>query len=88
MTGGSLAGRRIVITREVDDAGAWARAVAALGAQPVLLPCIVHEPLEDRRAAAALRTALADSDWRLVFSARAAHCVAGLIGAELPPALE
>jgi uroporphyrinogen-III synthase len=52
-------GRRVVITRPVQQAGALAQAVAALGRTPVVLPLLEIHPLPDRGA---LRGALARLD--------------------------
>jgi uroporphyrinogen-III synthase len=54
--GSHLAGRRILLTRSPDRAGAMARALAEAGAEPLLLPVIDFERAADQ---AALQSALA-----------------------------
>ena len=54
-----LAGRRIVITRAREQAGALVQALEALGAEIVMAPAIRIEPLADLEP---LRVALADVD--------------------------
>jgi len=56
-TSGPLAGRRIVVTRARDQAGALVAALAALGAEVIAAPTIRIEPLADLEP---LHTALAD----------------------------
>ncbi|WP_334172724.1 uroporphyrinogen-III synthase [Sinomonas sp.] len=46
--GGSLTGRRVLLTRSPDRAGAMAAALAAAGAEPLLLPLIDFERTPDR----------------------------------------
>jgi uroporphyrinogen-III synthase len=75
-----LAGRRVLVTRAVEDAGEWAVRLAALGADPVVLPCIRVEPFTDERTHARLETALRDADWLCVTSPRGADAVARLGG--------
>ncbi|MEW5916700.1 MAG: uroporphyrinogen-III synthase [Gemmatimonadota bacterium] len=84
MNGTPLAGKRVLITRDAEGSEEWARSVAQLGGRPLILPCIVEQPIDDAAAAAALRGALADAEWLLVFSARAARCVARLCGGDIP----
>lgn len=84
MTDESVAGRRILVTRAVEDAERWAERLSSLGAAPVVFPCLVTEPLDDASTAAALRRALTDAQWLVVTSRRGAASVARLLGG--PPA--
>ena len=81
-----LAGRRVLITRALEDAGAWADRLSALGADPVILPCIRTEVLDDDATRARLASALSDAGWLCVMSPRGADAVARLAGT-LSPAL-
>lgn len=78
----TLSGRRILITREADDARRWAHRLAATGAVPIVFPCIVCETLV--HAAARLRDVLADADWLVVSSVRGVEVAAQLLEASLP----
>jgi uroporphyrinogen-III synthase len=80
----ALQGRRILITREREDAARWAEALSRLGAAPVVFPCLVTEPLSDAATAEALRAGLSASHWLVVTSARGAEAVARLLAGPLP----
>jgi uroporphyrinogen-III synthase len=82
----SLSGRRVLVTRALEDAGVWAARLAALGAEPVILPCIRSETLDDAVTRSRLAAALRDADWLCIMSARGAEAVAQLAG-PLPAAL-
>jgi uroporphyrinogen-III synthase len=65
----SLAGRRVLLTRSPDRAGAMARALADAGAEPLLLPVIDFERAADQQALAAALDRLAGGEYGwLVFS--------------------
>lgn len=81
-----LAGRRVLVTRALEDAGEWAARLEALGAEPVILPCIRTEPLDDASTRDRLAAAVRDADWLCVTSPRGAEAVARLV-APLPPAV-
>ena len=83
----SLAGRRILVTRAEEDARQWAERLSSLGAEPVVLPCLVTEGLDDALPVAALRRALADARWLIVTSRRGAAAVARLLGGLPAPAI-
>jgi uroporphyrinogen-III synthase len=74
-----LAGRRILVTRAADDADHWAARLAAVGALPVTLPCLICEPITDDATVRRLRDAINEADWLLLTSARGAHAVARLL---------
>lgn len=84
MTPRSLAGRRVLVTRAVDDAMAWATALAEAGAVPVVFPCLSTQPIADAGTAERLRAAVADADWIGVTSRRGVQSAAVLLGAPLP----
>ncbi len=65
---GSLAGRRIVITRPADRAGQLAERLRSLGAVPLLFPTIRVEPADPGPLVAAAR-ALDSYDWIVFTSA-------------------
>lgn len=79
-----MAGRRILITRAQDDAELWAEHLTALGATPVVFPCIVCEPIDDVAVAVALRHGLTDTHWLLVTSPRAAAAITRLLTGTVP----
>lgn len=61
--GSPLAGRRVLLTRSPDRAGAMARALAEAGAEPLLLPLIDFERAEDQAALAAALDRLAAGEY-------------------------
>jgi uroporphyrinogen-III synthase len=65
----ALAGRRILLTRAAEDCAAWAEELAALGAEPVVFPCIECRTIDTAEAREAVADALPASDW-LVFTSR------------------
>ncbi|MGH7654338.1 MAG: uroporphyrinogen-III synthase [Gemmatimonadaceae bacterium] len=75
-----LAGRRVLVTRALEDAAAWADRLAALGADPVILPCIRTELLDDAATRTQLAAALRDADWLCIMSPRGADAVARIAG--------
>ena len=86
MIAASLSGRRVLVTRALEDSSVWAARLAALGAEPVILPCIRTETLDDAETRSRLAAALHDADWLCVMSARGAEAVALLAG-PLPAAI-
>ncbi|MBA4072899.1 MAG: hypothetical protein C0497_13825 [Gemmatimonas sp.] len=80
----SLIGRRVLVTRALDDAMAWATELAHVGAVPVVFPCLSTRPITDAVTAERLRTAVADADWIGVTSRRGVRSAAALLGAPLP----
>lgn len=68
--GAPLAGLRVAITRSRDRAGALAEALAAAGAEPVLVPLIDFEVAPDAAAldASLLRLAAGEHQWLVVSS--------------------
>lgn len=82
---GTLAGRRILITRAAEDAVAWAAQLTALGAAPVVLPCLTTELIDDAATRSALSRAVQGADWLVVTSPRGVAAFASLCDAALPP---
>jgi uroporphyrinogen-III synthase len=78
MIAAPLAGRRVLVTRAQDDAERWASRLEPLGAVPVILPCLVSEPLEAGAAQRALHAALHDAAWLVLSSPRGAVIAAAL----------
>jgi uroporphyrinogen-III synthase len=64
-----LAGRKLLLTRSVEDSSEWSTALAAEGAEPSLLPCIETEICNTPDLGTRLATAAADADW-IVFTSR------------------
>lgn len=84
MTTQSLNGRRVLVTRALDDAMAWATELAHVGAEPVVFPCLSTRAITDAVTAERLRTAVTDADWIGVTSRRGVQSAAALLGAPLP----
>jgi uroporphyrinogen-III synthase len=83
----ALNGCRVLITRAAEDAGAWASRLEALGARPLMMPCVRHEPVDEPGAATSLDLALRGADWLLLFSAKGAEAVARLARNSIPDLL-
>lgn len=81
-----LAGRRVLVTRALEDSGKWADRLSALGADAVIMPCIRTEVMDDAATRARLTAELRGAGWLCIMSARGAEAVARLAGA-LAPAL-
>jgi uroporphyrinogen III methyltransferase / synthase len=64
-----LTGKRILITRSVDDCAEWAEQLTRYDATPVALPCIETEIIDTRELRARLAAAVAQADW-LVFTSQ------------------
>ncbi|HUQ52272.1 MAG TPA: uroporphyrinogen-III synthase [Gammaproteobacteria bacterium] len=64
-----LAGKRILITRGVDDCAEWAEQLTRYDATPVTLPCIETEIIDTPELRAQLAAAVPQTDW-LVFTSR------------------
>ena len=79
--GPNLTGRRILLTRSEEDCADWAARIAALGAQPVLLPCIRSEAIDAPALRAELRAAAAAADWLVFTSQRGVAAFVTLQGA-------
>lgn len=85
MTIHPVAGKRVLVTRAAHDADRWAARLAALGAHPVVLPCLVCQPISDDETGRALRDAVAHASWLLVTSARGCEAAGRLLlGTVLP----
>lgn len=79
-----LAGRRVLVTRAIEDSGKWADRLCALGAEAVILPCIRTEVMDDPATRARLTAELNGAGWLCIMSARGADAVALLAGALAP----
>jgi uroporphyrinogen-III synthase/uroporphyrinogen III methyltransferase/synthase len=68
--GPALAGRRVLLTRSPDRAGAMARALARAGAEPLLLPVIDFERADDPAALASAldRLGAGEYGWLVISS--------------------
>ena len=76
-----LAGKRILITRPRQQAGALARLLTELGAQPVISPAITIAPLEDTMALDQVLGRLGEYDWVVFTSANGVAAVWERLGA-------
>jgi len=70
----------VLVTRSARDAGRWATRLAALGAEPVILPCLTSEPIADDATSRALLEALNGAAWLVVTSVRGCEAAAALLG--------
>lgn len=81
----TVAGRTVLVTRPAEDAAAWCAEIERRGGRPVVLPCLVTEPVRDRATRAAFAAALDGAAWLALTSRRAVDAVAELLaGAALP----
>lgn len=78
-----LGGRRVLITRDEDADGPLSLALRALGAEPLCLPVVHHEPPADPAPLRAAVLHAATFDWLVFTSARAVDAFAGAPGASL-----
>lgn len=83
-----LTGQKLLLTRSADDSAEWAGKLAALGATPIVFPCVRSEPLGDASLAGRLAAAIARADWLVCTSRRGVDRVAELAGAALPAQLK
>ena len=65
----SLAGRRILLTRDEEDCVAWAEEIEGLGAVPVIFPCIECRDIDAPELPARLAAELPRTRW-LAFTSR------------------
>ncbi|HUF73174.1 MAG TPA: uroporphyrinogen-III synthase [Gammaproteobacteria bacterium] len=79
-----LTGRKVLLTRSAEDSADWARALAAEGARPIVLPCIATEPCGDPDLGQRIAAALDGADWVVVTSRRGVDALADLTGSKLP----
>ena len=84
MTTQSLHGRRVLVTRALDDAVAWATELAHAGAVPVVFPCLSTRPIHDAGTVRRLRSAVSVADWMGEPARRGGHAAAALLGGPLP----
>lgn len=77
-----LAGKRILITRSVDDCAEWAAQLARHDAAPVTLPCIETEIIDTPELRAALAAAVPHTDWLVFTSRRGVEAFAALHAGE------
>jgi len=82
-----VAGRTVLVTRAAEDAAPWAERLAALGATPVVFPCLVCETLDDAPTRAALAAALDGAAWLALTSRRGVEAVAALMPGGVPPSV-
>ncbi len=79
-----LAGKRIVITRPRAQAGALADKLAALGAEPILLPMIEIAPMDDYAPLDAALGRLGEYHWLIFTSANAVAVFWARLAGPLP----
>jgi uroporphyrinogen-III synthase len=81
---GRLDGRRVLVTRAADDADGWAATLAGEGAEPIVLPCIASEPIDDPGLGPRLEAALTGADWLVFTSRRGVETFCALVDPPLP----
>jgi len=79
-----LAGHRPLLTRSVEDAAAWAEALASEGAKPILLPCIETETIAEVAMSQVLADSIRAADWLVFTSRRGVDALAGILSQALP----
>lgn len=74
----ALLGKRIVVTRTIEQAGSLIDLLISRGAEPLLYPCIAIEPPEDvsRLDHALLRLQRGEFDWLVLTSSNAVQTIA------------
>ena len=72
-----LAGRRILVTRSIHQAGKLSEGLRALGAEPVEVPVLEIRPPESFAALDAALRQLGEYDWLILTSANAVRALAG-----------
>ncbi len=83
-----LQGKRIVVTRAMDQAGGLLERLRALGAEPIACPAIAIAPPDDFAPLDAAIARLADYDWLIVTSANGVRALVGRmaeLGQQLTP---
>jgi uroporphyrinogen-III synthase len=68
---GPLAGRTIVVTRPLAQAGPLAEAIAAAGGEPLIFPLLEISPAADRQPLAEAAAHLGEYDWAVFISPNA-----------------
>ena len=76
----SLAGRRVLLTREEEDCAAWAAEIEGLGAVPVIFPCIECRDIDTPELRARLARDLSRARWVAFTSRRGVAAFARLCG--------
>ena len=76
----SLAGRRVLLTREEEDCAAWAAEIEGLGAVPVTFPCIECRDIDTPELRARLARELSRARWVAFTSRRGVAAFARLRG--------
>jgi uroporphyrinogen-III synthase len=71
-----LAGKRILVTRALHQAGKLSEGLLALGAEPVEVPVLEIRPPESFEALDAALLSLADYEWLILTSANSARALA------------
>jgi uroporphyrinogen-III synthase len=71
MSASPLAGRTIVVTRPLAQAGPLAEAIAAAGGAPLIFPLLEISPAADRQPLADTAARLGDYDWAVFISPNA-----------------
>jgi len=78
-----VAGMKVLITREAEDAERWAMKLTSLGALPVVFPCLQSENITDPAVANVLKAAVETANWIVLSSRRGVVSTARLLDGKL-----
>jgi len=79
-----LAGQSVLLTRSEEDCAPWARALEAVGAIAVILPCIRCEHIDAGKIREHISTEMPKADWLVFTSQRGVAAFAALYEPPLP----
>jgi len=74
-----LTGRKLLLTRSIEDSDTWAEALAAEGALPIVFPCIETASCDSPGLARQIIEAAAEADWIVFTSRRGVDAFADLV---------
>ncbi len=78
-----VAGMKVLITREAEDADRWASRLTGLGALTVVMPCLHCENITDPSVATLLQASVEISGWLVLSSRRGAVAAARMLNGTL-----
>jgi uroporphyrinogen-III synthase len=74
-----VGGMKVLVTREAEDAERWATRLQAMGALPVVFPCLHAENITDPSVATILRATVETSNWMVLSSRRGVVATARML---------
>lgn len=78
-----VAGLKVLITREPEDAERWALKLTSLGAFPILFPCLQSENITDPAVAHILKASVESANWIVLSSRRGVVSTARMLDGKL-----